>query len=124
MITLTIDEENGVREAITVTTSLCGLMANPYRGALLYNTTPDGAPTGVACTELASGEFGWLQTRGWAAVLVKGTHVIGKENVASLNQTGATDPHVATGDATPGVTITASPIAVGDDYEWNYITIE
>ena len=122
VITLNLDEP--VAEGLTVTTSLCGLHANPYNGSLLYNTTPDGLPTGFACAELASGEYGWLQTRGWGSTLQAGTAVLGKEGVASLNTTGATDPHVATGDATPGVVLYASPISVAGDYAWGYITIE
>ena len=122
--TCTLEQQDTVAEALTSAASLAGLMANQYNGALLYNTTPDGVPTGVAATEISNAEHGWLQTRGWGVVLAAGTQVIGKESVASLNTSGAVDPHVATGDATPGVAIASSPIAVATDYQWVYITIE
>lgn len=124
VMTVPIDEDGGLREALTVTTSLVGLHANPYNGSLLYNTTPDGVPTGVACTELASGERGWLQTRGWGAALVIGTAVLGQKAIASITTTGGISPHVITGDDGPNVALFGAPIAVTTDYGWVYINIE
>ena len=122
--TCELEEKDFLREALTTATSLAGLMANPYNGALLVNTSPDGAATGFACTELASGEFGWLQTRGWGCVLIQGTALIGDVGVPSLNQTGAVDPHVGTGDAGLSVCLFTSPAAVGGDSGFAYITID
>lgn len=122
--TLLLDESLGVREALTVAATLSGLMANPYKGALLYNTTPDGIPVGFAATELASGEFGWFQTRGEACVWMQGTGVLGKVHVGGLTTTGSVDVHVSTGDAAQGVFVANSPLAVTTDYQWGRIIIE
>ena len=122
VITVRLDEP--LAEGLTITTSLCGLVANPYNGALLWNASPDGVPTGVCSTELASGEFGWLQTRGWGTVLIEGTAVVGKTHVPSLSTTGAVGPHVATGDAGPGIFTLGGVLAAGGDSGWGYITIE
>jgi len=124
VITVNLDEPNGIREAITVTTTLGGLMANPYSSALLYNTTPDGIPIGFAATELASGEFGWFQTRGYAAVWMQGTGVLGKVHVPGLTTSGSVDVHVSTGDAAQGVFVADAPLAVTTDYQWGRIIIE
>jgi len=122
IITLRLDEP--VAEALTVTTSLCGLVANPYNGSLLYNTTPDGVPTGVAPTEIANAEYAWLQTRGWGTVWMQGTGVIGKVHVPGLTTSGSVDVHVSTGDQSPAVFTQAGILGVSTDYAWGYITIE
>ena len=123
-VTIPFVPEDVVAEALTAATSLCGLAANPYNGVLLYNTTPDGCPVGVAATEIASGSYGWVQTWGWASLLVNGTQVLGKCAVPGLTTSGSVDPHVSTGDAAFNVGCCGSvPIAVSTDYGLFFLTI-
>ena len=124
-ITLNLDEP--IAEALTTGSgSLCGLFANPYNGTLLYNiTTADGVPQGFAATEIASGEFGWLQTHGWGSVLVIGSAAVGKVGAPAIaTTTGGVQPHVAGGDDGMDVCVFQDPISVTTDFGWAFITIE
>jgi hypothetical protein len=115
---------DAVAEVLATATSLAGLVANPYGGALLYNTTPDGLAIGVAATEIASASYGWLQTWGWGNVLVNGTQVLGKCAVPGLTTSGSVDPHVSTGDAALNIGVCgATPISVTTDYGFFFLTI-
>tara|TARA_R110000751_G_scaffold6748_3_gene28496 strand:- start:603 stop:1340 length:738 start_codon:yes stop_codon:yes gene_type:complete len=124
VMTIPIDEDGGVREALNVTTSLCGLMANPWNNSILFAATVTGVPVGFAPTEVASGEYCWLQTRGYATVWMQGTGVLGHAHKPSVTTAGSVDVHVATGDASPTVFVANSPLAVTTDYQWGFICIE
>ncbi len=120
--TFRLDET--VREALTVAASLCGLFANPWNSSILWNTSPDGIPTGFATTEVANGEYCWLQTRGLGSVWIQGTVVVGRQHVPSVNTSGAVDPHVSTGDAGHGAFILHGVVPDTTDYGFGMITIE
>ena len=118
--TVPFEGKQTVKTALTAS-SLTGLKANPYNGTLIYNTTPDGIPTGFTPTDVASGAYFWQQTYGDAAVFAQGTMVLGQCVVPSTNTTGAVDPHVATGDDNWNVAVVCSPIAVTTDYQHVFI---
>ena len=118
--TVPYEGKQTVKTALTAS-SLTGLKANPYNGTLIYNTTPDGIPTGFTPTDVASGAYFWQQTYGDAAVFAQGTMVLGQCVVPSTNTTGAVDPHVATGDDNWNVAVVCSPIAVTTDYQHVFI---
>tara|TARA_R110000824_G_scaffold279102_2_gene467317 strand:- start:388 stop:1128 length:741 start_codon:yes stop_codon:yes gene_type:complete len=118
--TVPLEGRQTVKTALTAS-SLCGVKANPYNGTLIYNTTPDGIPTGFTPTDVASGAYFWQQTYGDAAVFAQGTMVLGQCVVPSTNTTGAVDPHVATGDDNMNVALVCSPISVTTDYQHVFI---
>jgi len=122
--TMTVTLAAGETVAVALTTSsLAGLKKNPYNGALLYNTTPDGIARGVAPTDVANAEYFWSQTWGEAAVWVQGTVVLGQAVVPSTNTSGAVDAHVGTGDDNANVGVVCSPISVTTDYGHIFLTI-
>jgi len=118
--TVPLEGKQTVKTALT-SSSLCGLKANPYNGTLLYNTTPDGIPTGFSPTDVADASYFWQQTYGDAAVFAQGTMVLGQCVVPSTNTTGAVDPHVATGDDNMNVALVCNPISVTTDYQHVFI---
>jgi len=126
--TLTFNLVTGdvVAEALT-TSSLAGLMKNPYSGVELWDVDDiDGVPVGVAATELASGEYGWIQTWGYAAVLT-GAQVPVLGSSVMPADTAADDGHVEVRDeatVTPNVGIAALIAAVDTDYGVIKLTID
>jgi hypothetical protein len=122
VFTVPLEGKQTVKTALTAA-SLCGIKANPYNGTLLYNTTPDGIPTGFAPTDVADASYFWLQTYGDGAAVVNGTVVLGKHVVPGLTTSGSVDAHVATGDAAMNVALVCDPISVTTDYQHVFITI-
>ena len=73
-----IRDEGGVRTAVTAS-SLCGLMKNPYKDAIVAPTTFTGHIVGATTRDMTDNYYGWAQRSGLAALLAKGTIVIGGE---------------------------------------------
>jgi len=122
-MTVTLEDGETVREALTTASSLAGLKKNQHNGSLLYNTTPDGIPTGVAPIEVTNAFFFWLQTWGNCALLVNGTVVLGKTVSPGLTTSGSVDAFVATGSNAGAIAYVNSPISVTTDYQHAFLTI-
>lgn len=72
-LTLTLDRP--LRTALTAAASKVTIRRSPYNGVIQAPTTLTGPIVGVAIYAIASGEFGWIQTKGVAAVLSDGTSI-------------------------------------------------
>ncbi len=80
----------------TTTSSTTTLVKNPFQKVIqLPITTGTGPIAGVAVKALTSGQFGWVQTAGMAAVLANGTLVIGDTASATRSAAGAVGPRAA-----------------------------
>lgn len=74
---LNIDGEDPINVALT-TASRVGLIANPYRGVIqMPVTTATGLLVGVANYIITAAQYGWIQTKGIASVLIAGTPALG-----------------------------------------------
>jgi hypothetical protein len=83
-----------LRDAIQValtTSSRVGLSPNPYKNVIVTPTTNTAKVVGVPGTVIAISEYGWLQTRGPASVLINGTPAITAPVVNSGTTAGAVD---------------------------------
>jgi len=99
-ITLNLAENDKVVVA-TDTTTLSGLIINPYSGVVVTPTTVVNRTCGVPSTLIAADEYGWIQTKGLASVQVLGTVVVGEPirvsgeapagAVASINRDGSNE---------------------------------
>lgn len=65
---LSITLEDPLLQNLTTSTRVA-LVKNPYNGVIISPATRTGSPVGVAVSNLASGSYGWIQTRGVAPVL-------------------------------------------------------
>lgn len=81
-------------QANLTTASRVALFPNPYSGVIIAPATRTGIPVGVAVSALASGTYGWIQTRGIAPVIT------GVTGVAAGVAVGTNDSNVA-GAVTP-----------------------
>ena len=76
----------------TATNTLTGLIANPYSAVVVTPTTVLNRTCGVPATEIAASAYGWVQTKGLAAVQVLGTMVVGQHiRVAGVTTAGVVE---------------------------------
>jgi hypothetical protein len=113
-MTIQLYQTDVVREALT-TSSLVGLVVNPYKDVIVYPASVTGQAVGVPATEIAADAFGWLQTAGPASVLCDVASVVGNHVRVSDNTAGATEPLVrgATdeNDEAIGVAMLIAPVS-------------
>jgi hypothetical protein len=90
--TLFLETDDPIAVALT-TSSRVGLIKNPYDGVIqMPVTTATGILVGVAVSAIPAGGFGWIQTWGYAAVLINGTPALGATVVSpSATTAGAVD---------------------------------
>lgn len=84
----TIDDEDGFAIALTSSSSLFGVLYNPYDGVLVQPTTITNAAVGVSTTTVTASYYTWLQTWGPCALLNTGTSWVVGDQLASA-ETGA-----------------------------------
>lgn len=80
-----------VQVAIPATSNSVSLLSSPWYKVIQMPTTYTGMAVGVAMNTLTTLKFGWLQTRGSAAVLTNGTVVVGAFVVPSGTTAGAVE---------------------------------
>jgi hypothetical protein len=125
--TLAVRLESGddIRVALT-TSSLCGLMANPYSSVEVYDADDiDGIPAGVSTTAVTSGYYAWVQTWGFASVLCDVAPTIGLPVRVSDGTNGATEPldRDGTHENEPAIGIATLIAPVTTDYGVVYLQI-
>ena len=115
--TINLYDGDTVAEAIT-TSSICGLLKNPYKDVIVYPTTGTGSCVGVAATEIADDYYGWFQTWGYAAVLCDVAFVIGNHVRVSDNTAGSAEPldRSATGEDDENIGVATLIAPVSTDY--------
>ena len=85
-----------IRVALT-TTSRVDLINNPYDNVIQSPiTTATGVAVGVAVVAIAASAYGWLQTRGIAAILTSGTVLLGAEVIVPSLTAGAINAALVT----------------------------
>lgn len=92
--TITLDRP--LRVAITSAATKATVRRSPWSGVIQLPTTQTGTPAGVAIYAIASGEYGWVQTKGVAAVLSdNSTFAVGSALSNSVATAGAVGVFVA-----------------------------
>jgi len=91
--TITIDfYDNDVVATALTTSSEVGLAKNPYNSVEVWDLSDiDGPCIGVPNRDIASGSYGWFQTKGYAAVLTNGTVTVGKNVMTGSTTDGSAD---------------------------------
>lgn len=116
---LTLEEDDGIRTALTTATSLLGLMENPYKDVEIFDANDiDGASLGVAPADVDDDENFWVQTDGYANCLMDNTtFVLGSAVEASTATDGAMTLHDVSANTDRKALGTVSLIvAVSGDY--------
>lgn len=87
--TLTLYLDRPLRTTTSVATKVT-LRKCPWNGVIQAPvTTLTGAPVGVAIYAIAASSYGWVQTKGVAAVLSDGTSIIAGSDVMAVSPTTA-----------------------------------
>ena len=88
---VTVNLYEGLQVAWTTDTTV-NLFANPYAVTIIHPSPATAMLTGVSLVVVGTDDYGWLQTRGPACVLVEGTHVINEKVIDSASADGAVAP--------------------------------
>ena len=118
---------NALRRAITTASTKMDLKNHPYANVEQATvTTLDGMPVGVAVSAIASGGFGWLQTRGACGVLQDSTAVTGKAAVIPSAAAGAAGPLTDTEANSNKEVEVGRTLVIAGDGAWSmvYLTID
>lgn len=120
----TLTLRDPIQVALT-TSSRVGLMPNMYKNVVVTPTTNTARIAGVAPTVITTAQYGWLQTRGPASVLINGTPAITAPVVNSGTTAGAVDGWT-TAAAAVAVTPVGYMMQVGVSTKNNFVflTIE
>lgn len=91
-LTVTLYPDDAISEVAITTATRVGLIPNPYNGVIqMPITTATGSLVGIANSNLPANQFGWVQTRGLAAVLIAGTPALGTIVVSPSAAAGAVE---------------------------------
>jgi len=107
-----------IQVALT-TSSRVGLMPNRYKNVIVAPTTLTANLAGVAPTVITAGQYGWIQTRGIASVLINGTPAITAPVINSATTAGAVD--VWTAAAQPTAQLAGKTMQVGVSTKNNFV---
>lgn len=109
------------------TTTLCGLAKNPYSGVVISPTTVVQRTVGVPPTDIAASQYGWVQTKGLASVLISGTVVLGRHiRVAGATTAGAAMALVRAGsnEDEQSIGVVMGVVSVTTDYGLVFLNID
>lgn len=139
ILTLTLDGDDAVSEALATATSLAGLIQNPYKDIVpVDKDTTFQVVVGVAPAEIDDNEYFWAQTWGTATVLIEGGTTIpalgravvaaittsdGAGSVEGVTTDGSSDAITLADRDMPIIGIAGSVAAVDSDYGQITLTI-
>lgn len=89
-VAFTLNLVDPIQVALT-TNSRVGLIPNPYRNLIVTPTTNTARVAGVPCAVIPAANFGWIQTKGPASVLINGTPGVTAPVANSGTTAGAVD---------------------------------
>ena len=125
-LAVTLDDNDKISVALDGTT-LSGLLENPYNEVVVSPTSVTCRTVGVTATDLAASEYGYVQTKGLASVLVNGTVVSGQHlRVAGASAAGAAQAldRDGTDENEQVIGVVHNVVAVTTDYCLAFLNID
>lgn len=116
----TVDLWDAIEVALT-TSSILVLIKSPYKEVIVAPTTLTAKVVGVSVVAQADGQFGWIQTKGPAAVLTNGTVIIGQQVVPSGTTAGAVDVWVIADTGAVELPMLGTVMDVGATTEYSLV---
>jgi len=121
---ITVELFDPIKVALVAATSEISLIHNTYNG-VVEGTSATRSPAGVPYVDISSGDYGWLQTRGVAAVLNGSACTLGARLMADASTAGAvtdqTDVTAPQAEWQVGFAIT---VGVSTEYKPIFLTID
>ena len=115
---LYLDPDDRLQIALT-TSSKYGLHHNPWKNIIQTPTTITAKVIGSAVAAIPTTQYGWVQSRGSAAVLINGTPAVTAPVINSATTAGAAD--VWTAAAQPTANLVGHMMQVGVSGECNSV---
>ena len=112
--TVTLDEQDGLHQAVTNGTDTVGLMKSPYKDVIVASAAVAERPIGVTVNNFTADYYGWIQTRGIAVAKVDGTPALNSPLGLSSNHPGQL--LVAGADTTGSVARVHSLAGIDNEY--------
>lgn len=126
-LTVNLADTDKVAVALSTSTSLAGLQTSPFSAVVVTPTSVTNRTVGVPAGPIAADAYGWVQTRGPAAVLISGTVVLGEPvRVAGATTAGAVMAldRDGSGENEQYVGDVMAPVAVTTDYGFVNLALE
>lgn len=119
----TLTLRDPIQVALT-TSSRVGLVHNAFKNAIVAPTTLTAGLAGVAPCIITAAQYGWLQTRGPASVLINGTPGVGVSVTNSATTAGAVDVITTTNLVTSDVVGRMMQVGVSTKLNFVFLTID
>ena len=114
--TVTLEDQNGLHQAVTNGTDTVGLMKSPYKDVIVCTAALTERPVGITVNNFTADYYGWIQTRGLSVAKIDAasTAALNTPLGPSSNHAGQLLPVGA--DTTGGVARIVSVAGVDNEY--------
>lgn len=123
LFNLYLDPDDRLQVALTAS-SRYGLHHHPFKAVIQTPTTLTGALAGVAPTIISATNYGWLQTRGPAPVLINGTPGVGVLVMNGATTAGSADVVTTTNLVTSNIVGRMMQVGVSTKNNAVFLTID
>tara|TARA_R110000751_G_scaffold302599_1_gene416733 strand:- start:42 stop:785 length:744 start_codon:yes stop_codon:yes gene_type:complete len=86
--TVTLDEQDGLHQAVTNGTDTVGMMKSPYKDAIVATAAVAERPIGLTVNNFTAAYYGWIQTKGISVAKIDGTPALNSPLGPSSNHAG------------------------------------
>jgi|TARA_R110002096_G_scaffold403000_1_gene600425 hypothetical protein len=112
--TVTLDDQDGLHQAVTNGTDTVGLMKSPYKDVIVASAAVAERPIGVTVNNFTADYYGWIQTSGFAVAKIDGTPALNSPLSLSSNHAGQL--LVVGADTTGGIARVHSLAGIDNEY--------
>ena len=114
--TVTIEDEDGLHQAVTNGTDKVGLMKNPYDNVIVATAAVAERPVGITVNNFTVDYYGWLQTRGLSVIKIDAGSTVALGTPLSVSAAHAGQAAAVGADTTGGIARVVSLQAVDNEY--------
>jgi len=114
--TVTIEDEDGLHQAVTNGTDKVGLMKNPYDNVIVATAAVAERPVGITVNNFTVDYYGWLQTRGLSVIKIDAGSTVALGTPLGVSAAHAGQASAVAADTTGGIARVVSLAAVDNEY--------
>jgi hypothetical protein len=114
--TVTLDDQNGLHQAVTNGTDTAGLMKSPYKDVIVCTAALAERPVGVTVNNFTANYYGWIQTRGLSVAKIDAAATAALNTPLGPSTDHAGQLRAVGADTTGGVARIVSLAGVDNEY--------
>ena len=114
--TVTIEDEDGLHQAVTNGTDTVGMMKNPYDNIIVATAAVAERPVGVTVNAFTADYYGWVQTRGLSVIKIDAGSTVALGTPLGTSAAHAGQVSAVGADTTGGIARVVSLQAVDNEY--------